>query len=115
MIADSVERICADGYSKFPIFIRPTLEGCLEQGRMPHHGLTSVASWYVFARRIASGALALDYAEPNWASLAPLLADGAQNDFATSRMLWADLPTRYPEFSQSLLTHIEEMESTWPE
>jgi D-arabinitol 4-dehydrogenase len=113
-IADSISRICADGYSKFSIFIRPTLEGCLVQGRIPHYGLTSVASWYVFARHIATGALALDYAEPNWASLSPLLTDGAEKDFVTSRMLWADLPSRFPEFSQSLLTHIKEMESTWP-
>ena len=27
-IADSLERICMDGYSKMQIFIRPTLQGC---------------------------------------------------------------------------------------
>ena len=35
--------------AKFPIFIRPTLAGCFEQGIVPVNAIRSIASWYVFA------------------------------------------------------------------
>ncbi len=31
-IADDLARICMDGYSKFQIFIRSTIESCIKQG-----------------------------------------------------------------------------------
>ncbi|MHA1549736.1 MAG: mannitol dehydrogenase family protein [Alphaproteobacteria bacterium] len=113
-IADSLERICMDGYSKMQIFIRPTLQGCLEQGIMPRHGFDCVASWYVYARRSAAGSMPIAYHEPNWASLEPLLAPGAEADFARSRQLWADLPQRFEEFAPALIAAIEKMEKSWP-
>ncbi|EPX77370.1 mannitol dehydrogenase family protein [Litoreibacter arenae] len=114
-IADSVERICADGMAKFPIFIRPTLEGCLAQGITPDAGFRSVASWYVFAQHIAAGKLPLTYLEPSWDTLQPMLRDAAGLEaFCTSKLLWADLPDRFPDFAGALRGAIKEMELTWP-
>lgn len=112
-IADTIERIAADGFAKFPIFIQPTLAGCLLAGHMPVYGLRSAASWYVFARGVAQGTLALKYAEPNWSALAPLLAPGRIDDFTHSAMLWAELPERYQDFAPALRHEIEEMETKW--
>ncbi len=113
-IADSLERICMDGYSKMQIFVRPTLEACLEQGILPKHGFDCVASWYVYARRSAAGIAPIPYHEPNWASLKRLLVSGAEQDFACSRQLWADLPQRFEQFAPALVAAIEEMEKSWP-
>lgn len=113
-IADQLERICMDGYAKTPIFIRPTLAGCLAKGITPTHGYNSVASWYVFARRAAAGVVSIPYHEPNLTVLTPLLAAGAENDFASARALWADLPEKYPDFAPDLIAAIQKMEATWP-
>lgn len=113
-IADSVERICADGFAKFPIFIAPTLRGCFEQHIIPLFGFWSVASWYVFAKRVASGQLNVRYFEPNLTELRPLIEDGNTHLFAASQTLWGDLPTLYPSFVPELLSAIDEMEKVWP-
>lgn len=110
-IADSIARICADGYAKFSIFIRPTLSECLEQGIMPHHGITSIASWYVFCRHVQAGRISFDYSEPNWAALTALLGT---DDFVTSQQLWGDIPATHPEFTDALRAAITQMEQTWP-
>lgn len=113
-IADSVERICADGVAKFPIFIRPTLEGCLAQGITPQAGYVSIASWYVFAKHVAAGRMDISYLEPSWDVLRGMLGPTALDEFCTSELLWADLPTRFPDFPRALRAAIEEMEKTWP-
>ena len=110
-IGDTVARICADGMAKFPIFIRPTLEGCLEQGIMPVHAIRSIASWYVFALHVDAGKIDFQYVEPSWEDLKTLLGTDA---FATNRQLWGDLPTTYPEFADNLRREIAEMETKWP-
>ena len=110
-IADTVARICADGVAKFPIFIRPTLEGCLHQGIMPHKGILSIASWYVFALHVQAGKIAFEYIEPSWQSLQIMLGS---DDFIYSKQLWGDLPTQYPEFADALRTAIKSMEQSWP-
>ncbi|MGB0411388.1 MAG: mannitol dehydrogenase family protein [Pikeienuella sp.] len=110
-IADTVARICADGFAKFPIFMRPTLEGCLRQGIMPTRGIVSIASWHVFARHVQAGKAPLDYAEPSWPLLEAMLGSDA---FVLSQQLWGDLPTTYPEFADALRTAIKEMEQSWP-
>jgi len=112
-IADSIERICADGVAKFPIFILPTLEGCLAQGVMPTAGLRSVASWYVFARLIATEKLDIRYLEPSWDKLSVLLDPQSKDSFCTSKLLWADLPDRFPDFPGALSASINELEKTW--
>ncbi len=113
-IGDSLERICADGFAKFSIFIRPTLEGCFAAGRRPHRGIRSVASWYVFARRVLSGKLPCNYVEARMPTLEPLLAEGNFTSFARSELLWGNMPHQYPEFECILKSKIEEVETTWP-
>ena len=86
-IGDTVERICADGFTKFPLFIRPTLEGCLAQGIVPSHGLKSIASWYVFSRNHMYDIMTLHqrYTKPNWPTLEPLLSSDGLSAFVTPR------------------------------
>lgn len=110
-IGDTIARICADGMAKFPIFIRPTLAGCLAQGIMPVHAIRSIASWYVFARHVAAGKIPFDYVEPEWDTLKSLLGT---DDFVTNQQLWGDLPATYPDFAQTLRQTITELEITWP-
>lgn len=110
-IGDTVARICADGMAKFPIFIRPTLAGCLQQGIMPVHAIRSIASWYVFARHVAAGKIPFDYVEPSWDDLTAMLG---QDTFITSARLWGDLPHTYPAFADAMRAAISEMEALWP-
>jgi mannitol-1-phosphate/altronate dehydrogenase len=110
-IGDTVERICADGMVKFSIFIRPTLEGCLQQGIMPLYAIRSIASWYVFALHVEAGKIPFKYVEPGWNDLKAMLGTSA---FATDRQLWGELPASYPDFSETLRREIVEMESRWP-
>lgn len=110
-IGDTVARICADGMAKFPIFIRPTLEGCLQQDFMPVYAIRSIASWYVFARHVDAGNIPFNYVEPAWDDLKALLGTDA---FVTNRQLWGDLPSTYPEFAETMKREIVEMESKWP-
>jgi D-arabinitol 4-dehydrogenase len=110
-IGDTVARICADGVAKFPIFIRPTLEGCLKQGILPDHGIKSIASWYVFARHVAANKIPFAYLEPSWTQLSALLGT---KDFLFSSQLWGNLPTEYPDFTDALRDAITEMEQSWP-
>ncbi len=110
-IGDTVARICADGMVKFPIFIRPTLESCLEQSIVPIYSIRSIASWYVFARHVEAGNIGFNYLEPSWDDLKALLGTDA---FVTNQQLWGDLPSIYPEFAETLRHEIKEMESKWP-
>ena len=110
-IGDTVARICADGMAKFPIFIRPTLAGCLKQGIMPIYAIRSIASWYVFARHVAAGKIPFKYVEPRWSELEKMLGSDA---FLTNRQLWGELPETYPEFVETLRREIKELELKWP-
>lgn len=113
-IADSVERICADGFAKFQIFIRPTIEAVLENGNVPIYAIRTIASWYWFSKAIQSKRISMDYYEPSWDALVPLLEEGHVQDFTTSIVLWSDLPERFPQFSKVLTATITEMENSWP-
>ncbi len=110
-IGDTVARICADGMAKFPIFIRPTLEGCLSQNVMPVHAIRSIASWYVFALHVEAGKIDFEYVEPDWDNLKAMLRTDA---FVTNRQLWGELPSRHPDFVETLRRKIVEMEAKWP-
>jgi len=110
-IGDTIARICADGMVKFPIFIRPTLEGCFAQGISPTHCIRSIASWHQFARHVAAGKIPFKYIEPSWDDLSKMLGT---EDFITSRQLWGELPETYPDFAESLRSEINEMELKWP-
>ena len=110
-IGDTVARISADGMAKFPIFIRPTVAGCLAQGFVPQFAIRSIASWYVFARHVAAGKIGFDYLEPSWDALHAMLG---QDSFVTSARLWGDLPQTYPIFAQTLRREISQLEAKWP-
>ncbi|EEB85727.1 mannitol dehydrogenase family protein [Roseobacter sp. GAI101] len=110
-IGDTVARICADGMAKFPIFIRPTILGCFEQGFVPVHAIRSIAGWYVFARHVAAGRIPFDYLEPGWDDLNAMLGSDA---FVTNQQLWGDLPETYPAFAETLRHEIKELEIKWP-
>lgn len=112
-IADTLERICMDGYSKFAIFVRPTLQSCLEQRLQPESGYRTIASWYLLARRCLHGDQTLVYEDAAWEQLTPLLADGAVQSFASHKPLWGDLPVNFPEFSHNIVDAIEKMEARW--
>lgn len=112
-IADDLARICMDGWSKMQIFIRPTLEGCLKQGIDPIYGYDCVASWYVYARRVAAGTMPVAYVEPFWDSLVPFLEIGREEDFARCAALWADLPNAYEGFAPGIVKAIGKMEEKW--
>lgn len=110
-IGDTIARISADGMAKFPIFIRPTLEGCLKQGILPIFSIRSIASWYVFACHVAAGKIPFTYVEPSWDDLKAMLGTDA---FLTNRQLWGDLPETHPEFAETLRHEIKELESKCP-
>ncbi len=88
-LRDEIARICADGYTKFPSFIGPTIAGCFSQGYVPMASLRAIASWFVFARRVRDGYSGLTYSEPHWSLLEPLLSSA--KSFAQSRELWGAL------------------------
>jgi mannitol-1-phosphate/altronate dehydrogenase len=106
-IGDTIARICADGMAKFPIFIRPTLEGCFAQGILPIFSIRSIASWHVFACHVAAGKIPFNYVEPSWSDLEAMLGTEA---FLTNQQLWGDLPETYPEFVETLRREIKELE-----
>ena len=113
-IADDLGRICMDGWSKFPIFVRPTIKSCLAQGIDATSSFESIASWYVYARRFANGQTHVQYIEPYWDQLEPLLTAGREDDFARTEALWSDLPQTYPNFATDLTAAIARMEEKWP-
>ncbi|MDA8000670.1 MAG: mannitol dehydrogenase family protein [Alphaproteobacteria bacterium] len=113
-IADSLDRICMDGFSKFRLFINPTLESCLRLGVPPVCGYACIGSWYVYARRYAAGGSMIKYRESQWSRLAPLLDRGREEDFARLSLLWGDLPEKYSQFAPSVVAAIKETEAKWP-
>ncbi|MEM6566102.1 MAG: mannitol dehydrogenase family protein [Pseudomonadota bacterium] len=113
-IADQLERVCMDGYSKMGLYICPTLRACLEQGIQPNAGYESVASWVVFSRHQAAGTSKVAYHEPFWDDLAPMLAHGSEEDLARDPQLWGDLPKRFPNFTPHLMAAIKRMDALWP-
>ena len=112
-IADQLERICMDGYSKMAIYIRPTLRACLEQGKRPLAGYDCAASWIVYARQFQAGRALVPYHEPLWEKLAPFLSKDREADLVRDANLWGDLPTIYETFVPDLTAAIQEMEKRW--
>ncbi len=110
-IGDTVERICMDGVSKFPIFVLPTVKGMVNQGRIPVRSIHGIASWYVFMRHVEAGRIPFKYVDPKWNWIAPMLKRGQEVAFATEPDLWGDVPTRCPEFVSTLVNEIEALDS----
>lgn len=109
-IGDSVARICADGVSKFPIFVLPTIRGCYAQGIAPTYALQGIASWYVFMRLYEKGQIPFDYIEPKWDFVEPFLKPGCEYLFAENPELWGDVPEKYPQFVNQLCDAIDVMQ-----
>lgn len=113
-IADTIERICMDGFSKFPIFILPTVRGCFDAGKLPIHGIRSIASWYVYANQAYNGRMKFNYVEPYKDQLLPLLGADNIEQFITSQTLWGSLPETHKDFGVVLRKEIESLEKRWP-
>ena len=111
-IGDTVERICTDGYAKFPIFVYPTLAGIYQLGGIPSKTIEAIASWFVFIHQANQGNLHVNYHEPNKAKLTAFTNDetGIQA-FATDTFLWQELPQAYPDFIPRLTSTIEQIQS----
>ena len=113
-IADRISRIAMDGASKFPVFLLPTVRACFARGIVPRRALTSVASWYVFLRRLEAGRLAFDYVDPKLPMVRPLLAPGREEEFARLPGLWGDTARRHPEFVREVCARIADLEAEYP-
>jgi D-arabinitol 4-dehydrogenase len=113
-IEDDLSRICMDGWSKFPIFIRPTIEGCLDQNISPKWCYESIASWYIYARRFCEGKMQVKYIEPYWDQLEPLLKRGQEITFSRLKKLWGNLPDKFNEFSPNIQDAILRADKKWP-
>lgn len=112
-IADPVARIAMDGVSKFPVFLLPTIRACLARGVIPGSAITSVASWYVFLRRLEAGRLRFDYIDPKLPMIRPLLGKGREEEFARLTGLWGDTARRHPEFVRELCARISELDAEY--
>ena len=112
-IADRIARIAMDGVSKFPVFLLPTIRACLARGVIPRSAITSVASWYVFLRRLEAGRLRFDYVDPKLPMIRPLLGRCREEEFARLTGLWGDTARRYPQFVRELCARISELEAEY--
>ncbi len=112
-IADPLARIAMDGVSKFPVFLLPTIRACLGRGVIPGLAITSVASWYVFLRRLEAGRLRFDYVDPKLPMIRPLLGKGREEEFARLAGLWGDTARQHPEFVRELCARIAELEAEY--
>ena len=112
-IADHLERICMDGYAKMAIYIRPTLEACLQKGILPEAGFDCVASWIVSARHFQNGSVGFPYHEPHWDRLVSMIEPGKEAEIASDPQIWGDLPERFEHFVPGLVAAIQRMDQKW--
>jgi D-arabinitol 4-dehydrogenase len=112
-IGDTVERICMDGVSKFPIFVLPTIQGTVDRGLVPIRSIHGIASWYVFMRQAEAGRIPFPYVDPKRDWIAPMLEPGQEAVFAAEPDLWGDIPTRCPEFVNALVHEIEHLDQVF--
>ena len=112
-IADQLERICMDGYSKMAIYIRPTLRACLKAGITPHAGYNAIAAWVVYARQFKQGLTHIPYHDPLWEKFAEALDGGKEEHIATDANLWGDLPSQFDGFVSDVIEAIKRMQEKW--
>ncbi|MBJ7549696.1 mannitol dehydrogenase family protein [Marinomonas ostreistagni] len=113
-IGDTVERICTDGYSKFPIFVYPSLAGCYKIGRTPNKTLEGIAAWFVYLQKSRAGTVSVPYHEPNMEALESFTNDAEGiAAFASDSFLWGEIPTEYPSFTEDLTAAIHTMQSRY--
>jgi len=60
-IKDTNQRVAADGLSKIPAMVTPTLQECYRRGTPPAASLVLPALFYLFLQRWARGELPYDY------------------------------------------------------
>ena len=101
-IGDKLERIAMDGVGKFPIFILPTINKCFELNIHPENAIESIASWYIFMKKINNKTLDFNYYEPSWDWIKKYLEDDMMEEFIFNSDLWGETPNKYPEFSNIL-------------
>lgn len=102
-IGDTVERICIDGYAKFPIFVYPSLEGVYRLGKTPDKTIQGIACWFVFFQKAAAGTISTPYHEPNLSAMSAFTNDDAGiQAFVNDGYLWGRLPNDYPDFVSRL-------------
>lgn len=106
-IADSVARIAMDGFSKFTIFVLPTIKSCYEMGKIPQYALKSIAAWYYFIQKSLKGEIDFDYIEPQMSVLEPLMQDPSGRDFAAAPILWGTWAQQHPSFVSDLISAIQ--------
>jgi len=93
-IEDTNQRVAADGYSKIPGFIRPTIEQSLAAGREPLATAMLPALFFVFLQRWHAGTLPYAYQDGLFdpaAVHAMLAGDDPLRAFAEDRVLWGEL------------------------
>ena len=105
-IADKLERIAMDGVAKFSIFILPTIRICFEKNITPNNAINSIASWYIFMKKIKNKELNFNYYETQWDWIKNFLVNEKINDFINNSELWGDVPKKYPIFTTILKQQI---------
>ena len=106
-IGDRLERIAMDGVGKFPIFILPTINKCFELKIIPENSIESIASWYIFMKKIDEKTLQFNYYEPRWEWIKQYLKDEMLNQFIYNSDLWGETPIKYPIFAEVLNKKIQ--------
>ncbi|MFI8622071.1 mannitol dehydrogenase family protein [Marinomonas sp. NPDC078689] len=113
-IGDTVDRICTDGYAKFPIFVYPSLVGAYRLGKTPSKTIQGIACWFVFIHKVASGQLDIQYHEPNAAAMTAFTNDDKGiHAFATDPYLWGTVAKDYPSFVTDLTQAIQQAQLTY--
>ena len=106
-IGDKLERIAMDGVGKFPIFILPTINKCFELNIIPENSIESIASWYIFMKKIENKTLKFNYYEPSWEWIKQYLKDDMLEKFIYNSDLWGNTPKKYPMFGEVLNKKIQ--------
>ena len=106
-IGDRLERIAMDGVGKFPIFILPTINKCFELNIIPENSIESIASWYIFMKKIEDRTLTFNYYEPSWEWIKKYLKDEMLEKFIYNSDLWGETPNKYPMFAEVLNKKIQ--------
>ncbi|BFM50910.1 mannitol dehydrogenase family protein [Marinomonas sp. THO17] len=112
-IGDTIERICGDGYAKFPVFVYPTLLANYQQGQTPSLALQGIASWYCFLQAEKQRKLSFPYHEPNKAALTAFY-DNEQGieTFVNHSFLWGEVINLYPQFKADLKLAINKFKAS---
>lgn len=93
-IQDTNQRVAADGYSKIPGFIRPTLQESLDAGRHPQATAMLPALFLAFLQRWAAGQLPYEYQDGIFDAAAArrmLEAEDVVLAFCQDAVLWGEL------------------------